>query len=174
MPVRDIIKFPDKRLRVVSKNVENIDGKVMEVVKDMLDTMSYYDHSVGISAIQIGEPYRIICFDASKSPHYKKKNNGLTVLINPVILERESEKVVREGCLSVPEYVGFVERSRRIVVKGFDLEGKEIFIEANHLEAVIIQHEIDHLDGILFIDRVVSKSHLIRRDLLKKDGEDGK
>ncbi len=173
MAKRDILVYPDKRLRIKSKEVVDINGSVISIVRDLIDTMNSFDHSVGISAIQIGEPYRIICFDASKSPHYKKKNHGLTVLINPVIIEREGEKVVREGCLSVPDYVGQVERSRRVVVKGYDVEGRELILEANHLEAVIIQHEIDHLDGILFIDRVISPSHLIRRDMLKKGSKDG-
>lgn len=171
MARRDLIVYPNRLLRLVSHKVETIDGKVKKIVDDMIETMLYYDHSVGISAIQIGEPYRIICFDASRSPHYKRKNHGLMVLINPVILDSHGEKIVREGCLSVPDYVGYIPRNRSVFVKGITLDEKEVELEANHLEAVIIQHEIDHLNGILFIDRVVSSSQLMKRDMLKKDEE---
>ncbi len=170
MPVRKIITYPDPILRKKSKEITDINGKVNAVIQDMLDTMDHYSHSIGISAPQIGENLRIICVDVSRSPHYKKKNHGLIVLINPFIICEEGEKVVREGCLSVPDFVGYVRRSRFITVRGIDPTGKEIEIEARHLEAVAIQHEIDHLNGILFIDRVDSPKSLMKRaDLAKKD-----
>jgi len=169
LAVRKVVTYPDPILRKRSREVTHIDEKVNQVIQDMLDTMNHYGHSIGISAPQIGENLRIICVDVSRSPHYKKKNHGLIVLINPVITCAEGEKVVREGCLSVPDFVGYVRRNRFVTVKGLTPDGKEVEIEAKHLEAVALQHEIDHLDGILFIDRVDSAKSLMKRaDLVKK------
>ena len=168
MAVRKIITYPDPILRRKSVEVKDINQDVRRIVKDLIDTMNYYEHSVGISAPQIGENLRIICVDVSRSPHYKKKNHGLLVLINPVIVCENGEKVVREGCLSVPDFVGYVKRRRFITVKGITPQEEEVEIEAKHLEAVVIQHEIDHLDGILFIDRVDSPKNILKRvDLVK-------
>ena len=168
MAVRRIITYPDPMLRVKCREVEEIDGKIAQVVRDLLDTMNHYGHSVGIAAPQIGEPYRIICVDVSRSPHYRKKNHGLIVLLNPVVVCGDGEKTTREGCMSVPEFVGYVTRKRVVLVKGVTPEGREVEIEAKHLEAVALQHEIDHLDGILFIDRIQSPKSLMRRDQIAK------
>ena len=164
MSVRKVITYPDPLLRTKCQEVQNIDSKITKIVKDLLDTMNHYSHSIGIAAPQIGEPVRIICVDVSKNPRYKKKNHGLIVLINPVIVEAEGEKTTREGCMSVPDFVGYVTRNRTVVVKGITPDEREVEIEAKHLEAVALQHEIDHLNGILFIDRITSPSMLMKRN----------
>ncbi len=166
LAVRKIITYPNPILRATCREVLELDGRIQGIVRDLMDTMNHYSHSVGIAAPQIGEPYRIICVDVSRSPHYKKKNHGLIVLINPVILEGDGEKTTREGCMSVPDFVGYVTRKRVVLVRGLDPSGREVEIEAKHLEAVVLQHEIDHLDGILFIDRITSPSSLMRREEL--------
>ncbi|BAT71217.1 peptide deformylase [Thermosulfidibacter takaii ABI70S6] len=166
MAVRKIITYPDPILRQKCLEVQEFNGKINQVIQDLLDTMNHFSHSIGIAAPQIGEPYRIICVDVSRSPRYKKKHHGLIVLINPVVVCGEGEKTTREGCMSVPDFVGYVTRKRVVLVKGITPDEKEVEIEAKHLEAVALQHEIDHLNGVLFIDRVVSPSQLMKRDEL--------
>ena len=120
-------------------------------------------HSVGIAAPQIGELYRIIVIDASKN---KKCNNhhGRMVLINPEILKWEGMLQFREGCMSVPDYTGNVNRARKVVVQYQNESFETTVIEAEEFEAVLLQHEIDHLDGVLFVDRIISK----RTDLFRR------
>jgi len=163
LAIKKVIKYPDPVLRRVCQKVQELNGKVNTVLRDMLDTMNRYSHCVGLAAIQIGEPYRIICVDVSKNPKYKGKSHGLIVLINPEIVEAEGDKISREGCMSVPDFVGYVHRHKRVLVKGITPRGKEIEIEAEGLEAIALQHEIDHLDGILFIDRITSPFMLMKR-----------
>jgi len=171
LAVKKVITYPNPLLRERSLPVKEIDGRVNALIRDMLDTMNHYGHSIGIAAIQIGKPQRVICVDVSRNPRYKRKNHGLIVLINPEIVEAEGEKITREGCMSVPEFVGYVSRSRHILVRGITLEEREVEIEASGLEAVALQHEIDHLDGILFIDRISSPSMLmLRKEVALKKG----
>ncbi|WP_025209660.1 peptide deformylase [Hippea sp. KM1] len=164
MPVRDIVIYPDQRLKTVCDEIRNIDEKTLKVAKDLLETMRYYNHTVGIAAPQIGELVRIIAVDASKNKKGQKINHGELVMINPEILDWSSIIKTREGCLSVPDYTGNVNRARKITVKYWDLDGKEHQFDTEGFEAVVIQHEIDHLDGILFIDRIISK----RTDLFRR------
>ncbi len=173
LAVRKIITYPDPILRQKCKEVNKIDGYIKGVIDDLLDTMNRYQHSIGIAAPQIGEPYRIICVDVSKNPRYRKKNHGLVVLINPHIVCAEGEKTTREGCMSIPDFVGYVTRNRVALVRGITPDEREVEIEAKHLEAVVFQHEIDHLDGILFIDRITSPSMLMKRDELARAAKKG-
>ena len=173
MSQRKIITYPNPLLREKSARVENLDGSLIQVVKDLEETMYGGPHGIGISAPQIGELVRVIIVDVTRNPHYKRANHGKLILINPVIIHAEGEKVTREGCMSIPDYVAFVKRPREVVVRGWTPQGKEVEIEARNLEAIALQHEIDHLDGILFIDRISSLSELISRNSLgrKKDGQ---
>lgn len=161
MSVREVLIYPDPRLRQVCLPVQPTDGSTQQIVTDLIDTMTASGHSVGIAAPQIGEAVRVVVIDCSQ----KVKNSlGQLVFINPEITEREGVYTMREGCMSLPDYVGIVTRSRRITVKGFDIQGQIIEVKAQKFEAVVLQHEIDHLDGILFIDRVSSlKTDVIRR-----------
>ncbi|PIQ28288.1 peptide deformylase [bacterium (Candidatus Blackallbacteria) CG17_big_fil_post_rev_8_21_14_2_50_48_46] len=160
MAIREVLTAPDPRLRQQCKAVQNI-SEVQELIQDLLDTMHASGHSVGIAAPQIGVLERVIVIDCTK---HVKKSLGPLVLVNPVILQREDSYAMREGCMSLPDFLGPVTRARRIKVSALNREGQTIEIQAAKFEAVVIQHEIDHLDGILFIDRVSSpRTELIRR-----------
>jgi peptide deformylase len=161
MAVREIIKIPDKRLRLVSKPVKRIDGVIRALVDDMFDTM-YKAPGIGLAAIQIGVPERIVTMDLSKKDEEPERR----VFINPEIVWRSEERATREeGCLSIPEYYEEVERPAQVKVKYLDLDGKAHEVEANGLFATCLQHEIDHTNGVLFIDYI---SKLKRDRLIKK------
>lgn len=168
MPQREVLTYPHPLLRQTSQAVEDVLApKIQSVIQDLLDTAMASGHSVGIAAPQIGELWRIVYIDCSK---HVPKGIGPQLLINPVITGCEDSYQMREGCMSLPDYVGPVPRARRIVVQALNREGQVVEFKAAKFEAVVIQHEIDHLDGILFIDRMVSmKTDLLRRaDLLKR------
>jgi len=166
MSVRRIITYPNPILREKSGKVKELDGTVIQVIRDLEDTMYSASHGIGISAPQIGELVRVIVVDVARNPHYKRANHGRLILINPVIIHAQGEKVTREGCMSIPDYVAFVKRPREVVVRGWTVDEREVEIKARNLEAIALQHEIDHLDGILFIDRISSLSELISRNSL--------
>jgi peptide deformylase len=149
MAILEILKFPDLALKQTSLPVKNIDGAIAQLVNDLLDTM-YAAPGVGLAAPQVGALQRIIVLDIEHD------NPGKTVykLINPVITRAEGEVVWEEGCLSVVDFTAEVRRSAQIEVTAFNENQKEVKIEAEGLLAVALQHEIDHLDGKLFIDRI--------------------
>ena len=161
MAVREIIILPDKRLRSVSEPVKTIDREIKDLVADMFETM-YDAPGIGLAAIQVGVPQRVVTMDLSK----KEEQQEPRVLINPEILWRSDEKATyEEGCLSIPEFYEEVERPAQVRVKYLDLDGKEHHLEANGLLATCLQHEIDHLNGVLFIDHI---SRLKRARVIKK------
>src|SRR6266567_4859909 len=161
MALRDILILPDKRLRQVSDPVKKIDAGVRKLVVDMFETM-YDAPGIGLAAIQIGTPKRVITMDLAK----KEDPKNPQLFINPEILWTSEEKATyEEGCLSIPEYYSDVERPAQVRVKYLDREGEPREIEANGLFATCLQHEIDHLNGILFIDHL---SKLKRDRVLKK------
>ena len=161
MAVRDIIILPDKRLRLVSEPVKAIDREVKTLVADMFETM-YEAPGIGLAAIQVGVPRRVVTMDLSK----KEEAQEPRVFINPEILWRSDEKAkYEEGCLSIPEFYEEVERPVQVRVKYLDLEGREQELEASGLLATCLQHEIDHLNGVLFIDHI---SRLKRERVVKK------
>lgn len=169
MAIREVLTYPHPLLRQVSQPVPDVaDAAIQDLIRDLIDTGSHAGHSVGIAAPQIGALWRIVYIDCSA---HVPKGLGPQVLINPEILSREDSYAMREGCMSVPEYVGPVPRARRIVVRATTPAGEWVELKAAKFEAVVIQHEIDHLDGVLFIDRMLSpKTDLIRRiDLLKRN-----
>jgi peptide deformylase len=165
MTLLKILTYPDNFLRRSAKPVENIDGSLQKVVDDMAETM-YHAPGVGLAAIQIGINKSLIVYDVK--PQDEKRL--LQVLINPRIVESEGEFLSEEeGCLSVPDFRATVKRAARILVEGFDREGKPLRFEAEGLPAVVLQHEIDHLNGKLFIDRISSlKRELYKRRMRKK------
>jgi peptide deformylase len=161
MARRDILILPDKRLRQVSEPVKQIDAGVRTLVGDMFDSM-YDAPGIGLAAIQIGAPIRVITMDLAK----KDEPRSPQVFLNPAILWLSEEtSVYEEGCLSIPEFYEDVERPSRVKVGFLDLEGQPREVEAEGLLATCLQHEIDHLNGVLFIDHL---SRLKRDRVLKK------
>jgi len=169
MALREILTFPSPELKKTSVDIANIDGQVHQLAEDMVETM-YAAPGVGLAAPQVGVAERLIVLDIdSENP-----GKNLLKLINPVIAEREGEIIWEEGCLSVVDYTAEVKRSAKVLVRAWTPDQKEIAIEAEDLLAVALQHEIDHLDGKLFIDRLSSlKRDLYKRKLKKvlRDGE---
>ena len=162
MALREVLRFPDKRLKGISKTINEIDAKVRELARDMIDVM-YDEPGIGLAAPQIGDPVRLIVLDTEWTEEGKEKEP--VALVNPEIIERSGNIIWTEGCLSVPDFTADVERSETITVRGLDLDGKELQEQATCLRSVCFQHEIDHLDGILFIDRI---SRLRRSLYIKK------
>jgi peptide deformylase len=161
MALRDIIILPDKRLRLKSEPVKAVDAEVRALVDDMFETM-YKAPGVGLAAIQIGEPRRIVTVDTAKKDEPKNPQ----VFINPEIVWNSEEKnTYEEGCLSIPEYYEEVERPSEVKVRFMDIDGKTQEVAANGLLATVLQHEIDHTNGVLFIDHI---SKLKRDRVIKK------
>jgi peptide deformylase len=161
MALRDIIVIPDKRLRLVSKPVERVDAAVRKLAEDMFETM-YEAPGIGLAAIQIGEPVRLVTLDVAK----KDDPRAPQVFINPeVTWSSEELNLHEEGCLSIPDYYEEVERPAQVRVRYLDLDGRIQEVEADGILATCLQHEIDHLNGVLFIDHL---SKLKRDRVVKK------
>ncbi len=161
MALRDILILPDKQLRLVSKPVDSVNASIRALAEDMLETM-YDAPGIGLAAIQIGEPLRLVTVDLSKKDDEKDPR----VFINPEITWSSDEmRLHEEGCLSIPEYYEEVERPAAVRLKYLDLDGKAHEVEADGIFATCIQHEIDHLNGVLFIDHI---SKLKRDRVIKK------
>jgi peptide deformylase len=147
--IREILHFPDPRLKQLGVAVENITGDLVHLVDDLVLTM-YDAPGVGLAAVQIGVPQRILVIDVN----HEEPGKQLLKLINPVITAREGEIIWEEGCLSVIDYTAEVKRAAKVEVKAWTPDEKEITLQAEDLLAVALQHEVDHLDGKLFIDRI--------------------
>jgi len=161
MAVREIIKLPDKRLRLKSEPIKRIDAGICKLVDDLFETM-YDAPGIGLAAIQIAVPKRVVTMDLSK----KEEDHEPQVFINPEVIWKSDEtSKYEEGCLSIPEYYEEVERPAKVKVKYLDLEGKAHEIEVSGLLATCLQHEIDHTNGVLFIDHI---SKLKRDRVIKK------
>ena len=161
MAIREIIKLPDKRLRLISEPVKQIDAGIRKLVDDMFETM-YKAPGIGLAAIQLGVAKRVITLDLSK----KEDDHEPQVFINPEILwQSEALAKFEEGCLSIPDYYEEDERPAEVKVKYLDLAGKKREIDAKGLLATCLQHEIDHINGVLFIDHL---SKLKRDRVIKK------
>ncbi len=145
-------------LRKMSKRVERFDAKLKQLAEDMFETM-YEAEGIGLAAPQVGVAKRLFVMDI-REPDVEP-----LAVVNPVIVEREGTELGEEGCLSIPGLIGAVERSLNVVMEGLDLDGNPIRVEAKDLHARCIQHEIDHLDGVLFIDHL---SPIKRKMLLSK------
>jgi peptide deformylase len=161
MTIKPLIILPDPVLRQVSMPIEQVDDAVRNLSADMLETM-YDAPGIGLAAIQVGIPRRMLVIDLSKEDEEKKPQ----VFINPEILQSSDERsTYEEGCLSIPDYYAEVERPARITVKHIGLDGKEQITEAEGVLATCLQHEIDHLNGVLFIDYI---SRLKREIVIRK------
>jgi peptide deformylase len=165
MAILPVLQFPDPRLKEKSSPVEGVTAEVSAFIDDLLETMRASPGCVGIAAPQVGMLSRIIVVDVSGHRRGgQEENHGLLVLVNPEILARGGKQLVREGCMSVPDYTANVQRAQWILVDALDREGKQIILEAIGFESIVIQHEADHLDGYLFLDRVSSiKTDIFRR-----------
>lgn len=163
MAIRPILFLPDKLLRQVSKPVARVDDAVRALVADMFETM-YAAPGVGLAAVQIGVPKRVVTIDATRGDDDDEKNP--IALINPEIVWESEERISHEeGCLSIPEYVEQVVRPERVKVRFLDLDGKQQELDADGLLARVVQHEVDHINGVLFIDHL---SKLKRDRVIKK------
>ena len=164
MATREIIILPDKQLRLVSKAVDKVTPEIRTLVDDMFETM-YAAPGIGLAAIQVAQPLRLITMDLAKPDENGEAAPKPRVFINPEILSRSEEtSIYEEGCLSIPEYYEEIERPARVRVRYTDLDGKVHEEDAEGLYATCIQHEIDHLNGVLFID-YLSK---LKRDRVQK------
>lgn len=189
MALRKILTYPDPFLRKKCAPVEEIDGEVLELLDDMAETM-YGARGVGLAASQIGVDKRVVVIDISprntgadeegegedeeeEGPEYE--GPGLIELINPEIISSEGEVIAEEACLSIPGFTSDVKRKQRVVIEAYNREGQLVEIEASELLARVFQHEIDHLDGILFIDRLSRlKRELVKRKIEKVFGKEEK
>jgi peptide deformylase len=151
MALREVLQFPDKRLRRVSKPISAITAEIRTLAADMLEVM-YDEPGIGLAAPQVGEAVRLVVVDTEWREENAERNP--LVLVNPVIVASEGQITWTEGCLSVPEFEAEVERFAKVKLRAQDLEGRELQLDAEGLQAVCFQHEIDHLDGVLFIDRI--------------------
>jgi len=151
----DVLKIPHPLLKVRAHLVEPDTPGLQGFIDSMVETMNRHPRCVGIAANQVGKPWRVIVVDASRVDQPGTRH-GRIVMLNPFILRREGQRLLREGCLSVPDFTGNVLRAVAVEVQGRDRIGNALTIKSDGFEAVVFQHEIDHLDGQLFLDRVAS------------------
>jgi peptide deformylase len=165
MAVLPVRVFPDPVLKEKAAAVEGVTAEVAAFIDDLLETMRCSPGGVGIAAPQVGMLRRIVIVDVSTHRRgSQEQNHGLLILVNPEILAMGGKQIVREGCMSVPDYTANVQRAQWVLVDALGRDGERKIIESLGFEAVAIQHEMDHLDGVLFLDRVVSvKTDLFRR-----------
>jgi peptide deformylase len=173
MALRPVLQFPDKRLRRVSRPIETVDDALRELAQDLCDVM-YDEPGIGLAAPQVGEDVRLVVVDTEWTAEDAEKNP--LILVNPELSGHEGKLVWTEGCLSVPDFEAEVERAERVVLRAQDLDGKELEIRAEGLQAVCFQHEVDHLDGVLFIDHIsrLKRSRYVakRKKQQKREEED--
>ncbi len=162
MAILDILTHPDERLRQISEPVTAFDDALQQRLADLEETRLAGPGAVGIAAPQVGWFERVVIVDVSG--RRKTRNHGYLVLVNPEITEWEDYAVGREGCLSVPDYTGNVIRAGKIHLQAYNPQGERLEFDMDGFEARAVQHEIDHLDGLLFLDRLVSR----RQDLFRR------
>jgi peptide deformylase len=174
LALRPVLKFPDPRLRELSRPIAEVTDALRELARDMCDVM-YDEPGIGLAAPQVGEPVRLIVVDTQWTEEGAERSP--LILLNPELREAEGKILWKEGCLSVPDFEAEVERAERVLLLAQDLERAEVAIRAEGLQAVCLQHEIDHLDGKLFIDRIShlkrSRYVLKRQKQLRREQEEG-
>jgi peptide deformylase len=163
MTILNILKYPDQRLYKVAREVKVVNNEIKTLISDMAETM-YEAPGIGLAATQVDFHQRIIIIDISED------KNNLLVMINPILLESKGEEINQEGCLSVPEVFEKVKRADWIKISAIDINGKKFELEADGLLAVCIQHEMDHLEGKVFVDYLSNlKKNRIKKKLIKMD-----
>lgn len=164
MAILDIVTYPDSFLAKPTEPVENIDGKLQQLIDDMAETM-YHAPGIGLAAIQVGIDQSFLVYDVSPPDGERI----VSVLINPRIVTAEGSQLSEnEGCLSVPDFRADVKRAASVLVEGYDRNEKPVRIEAHDFLAIVLQHEIDHLQGTLFIDRISSLKRQLYKRRVKK------
>ena len=161
MSVLQVLHIPDERLRKVAKPVEEVNAEIQRIVDDMFETM-YAEEGIGLAATQVDIHQRIIVIDVSEN------RDERLVLINPELLEKSGETGIEEGCLSIPEQRALVPRAEKVKIRALDRDGKPFELEADGLLAICIQHEMDHLNGVIFVDYLSRLKQTRARDKVKK------
>jgi peptide deformylase len=162
VPVRPVLVYPDPRLKSVSRSCDGIPDEVRAIAQDLVDTMRAHDRCVGLAAPQIGHLRRIIAVDVTEHPKTTAAH-GLIVIVDPVVVTSDGSEMGREGCLSLPSITANVRRATRIFLRGRTIGGDQVEAETSGFEARAILHEVDHLDGILILDRAASPSEIFAR-----------
>lgn len=163
MAVLSILLYPDERLKKISAPIEEIDDTIKRLIEDLLETLYDSPGCVGIAAPQVGALHRMVIVDASRNAK-AGPNQGRMILINPTVLSSEGEVMAREGCLSLPHLTANVKRAQKVKIRAQNEHGEWWEFEATDFEARVVLHEMDHLDGLLFLDRVASlKTDVFRR-----------
>jgi peptide deformylase len=165
MSIKSIVEYPNSILKEKCRTVED-PLAFKEKLKDLTDTF-YANQGVGLAAPQINLPWRMIVVDTRRHPKFGKYSHGLLQLFNPQIVDKSGRRSGREGCLSIPDYIAKITRAEKIVMEAQDIRGHQLVMNIQGFEAICIQHEIDHLDGILMLDRIRS----IRTDLYRRRAE---
>jgi peptide deformylase len=163
MSLLSICKYPDPVLRHKAKPIDTVDGEIGKLIDDMVETM-YQAPGIGLAANQVGRPLRLVVIDLQRP----ECGHGLIVLVNPEIVSAQGEVTFEEGCLSVPEFFADVKRYEEVTVRALDREEKPVEITASGLLAVVLQHEVDHLEGRLFVDKLGPVSREIFKRKWKK------
>lgn len=165
MPVREVVRYPDARLKAVCEPVVGegpLEGDALALARDLFDTMDAYPGCVGIAAPQIGALVRMVAIDVTG--HQRAKScHGRLILVNPEVVERAGNVSMREGCLSIPDFTGNVRRPERVTIEARSDQGALLRLKCDAYEARVVLHEIDHLDGLLFLDRVRKASDVFPR-----------
>ncbi len=167
MCVSDIVLYPERGLRAFARDVDVINDEVSEVIAGLEETMEHYSHCVGLAANQIGSDLNIFVADASKNSSAHSKYDHV-VVINARIVSKSDMEIMREGCMSVPDLTGNVSRAKNIVIEGLNESGEFQQFELSDFEARVFQHEIDHLNGKVFLDRVKSARDVFSRKSYRK------
>lgn len=166
MALRPVVRYPDPVLKRVAEPVGEITDGLRALAQDLVDTMRAMPATVGLAAPQVGEPVRAFVLDV-RSHRRADTTHGLVALFDPEVLEAEDPDVVREGCLSVPELTADVRRPRRVTVRGLLPDGSHRVYRMRGFEARVLLHEVDHLDGLLILDRVAAPSDLFARKVYR-------
>jgi len=153
--IREVLRYPDRRLKAPAAPIRRVGPAARRLAEDLQDTARAYPRTVGLAAPQIGAPWRMAYVDCSGHPKVPGRSDPIW-LVDPVLLDYEGAEVAREGCLSLPDITANVRRPTRIVVSALDLEGRRREIRTSGFEARVVLHEMDHLDGVLILDRVAS------------------
>jgi len=161
--VRDVLRYPERILKDVSQPVDELDDDMRALATDLVDSMYDSPGCVGLAAPQIGVPRRAFALDVSVMRKPPPGNHGLVVLFDPGVLVTAGSEIKREGCMSVPDYTCDIRRATEVVVRGTDPDGNVRVVEAHGFEARAFLHELDHLDGMLILDRVAASSDVFRR-----------
>jgi peptide deformylase len=161
VPVAPVLVYPDPRLKQRCEEVDDL-AVAEHVAADLVDTMRSHPRCVGLAAPQIGELVRVVAIDVTGHPN-ASSCQGLAVLVNPRLVRAEGDELGREGCLSIPDLTANVRRATLVAVEAMTPAGELVAFEADGFEARVVQHELDHLDGVLFLDRVASKQDLFAR-----------